>query len=237
MDYKKGACLGDINSITCNDIAGCIILKSSDRTVSILKHKNVWDFSIGDVTSGVVSFNGRTGVIYPILGDYTTSIVGEGSNLYFTTSRSRNSISASVPLHYNSSTGVLTIQDGAADGVTKGAVAFAASDFTTGSGIVSIDYVNTQTADNTRNGVLSSTDWIVFEAKEDTSNKVTTLVGANNTTYPTTLAVASAISGGGLGTVTSVSGVDNSTFSWSIANPTSAADITLTLLLVDGGSY
>jgi hypothetical protein len=37
--------------------------------------------------SGVLSFNGRTGVVTPQLGDYTTSIVAEGSNLYYTDAR------------------------------------------------------------------------------------------------------------------------------------------------------
>ena len=38
----------------------------------------------------VTSFNTRTGAIVPQAGDYTTSIVNEGSNLYFTEARVRS---------------------------------------------------------------------------------------------------------------------------------------------------
>lgn len=41
----------------------------------------------------------------------------------------------------------------------------------------------------------------------------------------------------GSGTVTTVSGVDTSTFSWSIAFASSTPTMTLTLLTVDGGTY
>lgn len=37
--------------------------------------------------SNVTSFNGRTGAVVPLLGDYTTSIVAEGTNLYYTQAR------------------------------------------------------------------------------------------------------------------------------------------------------
>lgn len=38
---------------------------------------------------GVISFNGRDGIVIPQLGDYTTSIVAEGTSLYFTSPRVR----------------------------------------------------------------------------------------------------------------------------------------------------
>lgn len=38
----------------------------------------------------VTSFNGRDGAVIPALGDYTTSIVSEGSNLYYTDARVRS---------------------------------------------------------------------------------------------------------------------------------------------------
>lgn len=41
----------------------------------------------------------------------------------------------------------------------------------------------------------------------------------------------------GGGTVTNISGVNTSTFSWSILNSTSTPAITLSLLIVDGGTY
>lgn len=51
-----------------------------------------WDNSTGlwsfnSISGGVTSFNGRTGAVTPQSGDYTTTIVAEGTNLYFTTAR------------------------------------------------------------------------------------------------------------------------------------------------------
>lgn len=58
--------------------------------------------------SGVVSFNGRSGVVTPQAGDYTTTIVAEGTNQYFTQTRARQSISPSGSISYNSATGVIS---------------------------------------------------------------------------------------------------------------------------------
>lgn len=65
---------------------------------------------------------------------------------------------------WNTTTGTLSIRDGAADGVTKGIVAFANDDFESGSGIISIDYINTQKANASQPGVLTAADWIRFDA-------------------------------------------------------------------------
>lgn len=54
---------------------------------------------------GVDSVNGLTGAV-----TLTTTNVAEGSNLYFTTARVRTSVSATAPLSYSSSTGVLSLQ-------------------------------------------------------------------------------------------------------------------------------
>ena len=45
----------------------------------------------------------------------TTSNIPEGTNLYFTSARARGSISASSPLDYNSSTGVVSVNGLTAD--------------------------------------------------------------------------------------------------------------------------
>lgn len=62
----------------------------------------------------------------------------------------------------------LTIQDAAANGLTKGAATFNASDFNdNGSGLISIDYANGQVASAGVNGFLSSSDWSTFNNKEN----------------------------------------------------------------------
>ena len=76
----------------------------------------------------VISFGSRTGAIVPISGDYTTAMVTESGNLYFTNPRAIAAVlpalSASSPLGYNSSTGAFTCPGcGAYTGSGTGAVA------------------------------------------------------------------------------------------------------------------
>ncbi len=64
-------------------------------------------------TAPVTSVFGRTGDIIAQSGDYSTTLVTEGTNLYFTESRARASISSSATgLTYTTSTGVLSLTSG-----------------------------------------------------------------------------------------------------------------------------
>jgi len=58
---------------------------------------------------GVTSFNTRTGAVVPVAGDYTTAMVTEVTNLYFTDARARGAISGTSPVDYNSGTGVISM--------------------------------------------------------------------------------------------------------------------------------
>jgi len=69
---------------------------------------------------------------------------------------------------------VLTIQDAVADGATKGAATFTASDFNSTSGLVSIDYTNGQAASASTKGFLTSADWSTFNAKQNALTLTTT---------------------------------------------------------------
>jgi len=59
----------------------------------------------------------------------------------------------------------LSIADAAADGSTKGAAAFTASDFNSASGVISIDYANAQKATAAQPGFLTAADWTTFNTK------------------------------------------------------------------------
>lgn len=63
-------------------------------------------------------------------------------------------------------TPAISIADAAADGTTKGAATFTASDFNATSGLVSIDYTNGQAASGSAKGFLTSTDWTTFNGKQ-----------------------------------------------------------------------
>lgn len=76
------------------------------------------------------------------------------------------SVSGSTPIQSSGgTTPTISIQNAAADGTTKGAATFTASDFNSTSGVISIDYANGQTASASNNGFLSSTDWTTFNNK------------------------------------------------------------------------
>ncbi|GAA0561494.1 MDR/zinc-dependent alcohol dehydrogenase-like family protein [Chitinophaga japonensis] len=61
-----------------------------------------------DNNNAVTSVFGRTGAVTAQSGDYTTSQVTEGSNLYFTNARARGALSAGTGISYNNTTGVIT---------------------------------------------------------------------------------------------------------------------------------
>ena len=77
-------------------------------------------------------------------------------------------ISTSAPLSGGgdlSADRTLSITDAAADGTTKGAATFTASDFNSAAGVISIDYTNGQAANGSNKGFLTSADWTTFNNK------------------------------------------------------------------------
>ncbi len=66
----------------------------------------------------------------------------------------------------------LSIADSVADGATKGAAAFTASDFNSSSGVISLDYANGQKASAAQPGFLSAADWSTFNSKVGTDSVV-----------------------------------------------------------------
>lgn len=83
----------------------------------------------------------------------------------------------------------LSIANAVADGTTKGAATFTASDFNdNGSGVISIDYTNGQKATASQPGFLTAADWSTFNSKASGDSTVfssnqNTSQGAGTTTY------------------------------------------------------
>lgn len=77
---------------------------------------------------------------------------------------------------------IISIDNAAADGSTKGAASFAANDFNASSGNISIDYTNGQAASGSNNGFLSSANWTTFNNKQSAitfGTGVQTALGVN----------------------------------------------------------
>jgi hypothetical protein len=94
-----------------------------------------------------------------------TGNAGTVTNGVYTT----RTISTTAPLSGGgdlSANRTLSIADAAADGTTKGAATFTASDFNATTGVISIDYTNGQAASAGTKGFLTSADWSTFNAKQ-----------------------------------------------------------------------
>jgi hypothetical protein len=125
-----------------------------------------------DNTDAVTSVFGRTGAVISQSGDYTTTQVTEGTNLYYTDARSRAAISETVTgLDYNNTTGVLSTTTGYGipttasqtnwDTAYTNRITSASAPLNIAANAISISQSNTTT-----NGFLSSTDWNTFNDKQ-----------------------------------------------------------------------
>lgn len=111
------------------------------------------------------------------------------------------------------STNTVTISDAAADGATKGAASFTASDFDAAAGNISIDYTNGQAASGATKGFLTAADWTTFNNKASSSIYTGSGSLVANTTItggPYTLALT--------GSLVNTFSVDGSTFSVDASN-------------------
>ena len=122
---------------TVNSGAGAITFAAGDWVVY---SGSVWQKSIN--SNAVASVNGQTGAV--VL--YTDDISEDGTpvNLWFTNSRARLALSATSPIQYNNSTGVISILDASASQsgvVTTGTQTFAGNKSFTG--IVAAQYLQT----------------------------------------------------------------------------------------------
>jgi hypothetical protein len=163
LGLSSGSTTGALSSTDWNTFNNKV---PSSRTITI--NGESYDLSANrswTIDGGVTSVFGRTGDVVAVSGDYTTSLVTEGSNLYFTNARSRSAISltttgTSGSATYDSVTGVLNIPN-YEGGITLG----------TPNGLsLSGQELSLGLSSGSTNGALSSTDWTTFNSKQPALN-------------------------------------------------------------------
>lgn len=107
-------------------------------------------------TDAVTSVFGRTGAVVATGGDYTTTQVTEGTNLYYTEGR----VSANTDVAANTAARHNAVALGTANGLSLSGQ------------VLSLGLASTST-----NGALSSTDWNTFNGKQASGNYITALTG------------------------------------------------------------
>jgi hypothetical protein len=135
-------------------------------------------FGFGGSTKGIFDYNLLTSTRTASLPDKSGTIaflddITAGSGTV-------TSVTATSPLTGGTitSTGSIGIQDAAADNTTKGASTYFPADFNSSAGAISIDYVNTQKASASQPGALSSSDWSLFNGKQNAISLTTSGTGA-----------------------------------------------------------
>ena len=143
------------------------------------------------IASGVTSFNTRTGAITPASGDYTTALVTESGNLYYTDARARLALSGSTGISYNNTTGAIssTITQ-YTDTLARASISLSttgtsgAATYDSATGVLNIpQYQGGVTSFNTRTGAITLSSLDVTDALTYTPVTNARTITINGTSY------------------------------------------------------
>jgi hypothetical protein len=150
---------------TAQYLRGDLSLATFPTTVSTFTNDAGYLTNItGKLTAGTnVSVTGLGTTASPYVINSTASGTGTVTNFAFTNG---NGFTGSVSTATTTPTLSLVLQDADAGGTIKGQAGFTAADFNAASGIISMDWTNTQKANGSQSGALSSTDWTTFNGKQ-----------------------------------------------------------------------
>ena len=143
------------------------------------------------IAGGVTSFNTRTGAITPTSGDYTTALVTESGNLYYTDARARLALSGSTGISYNNTTGAIssTITQ-YTDTLARASISLSttgtsgAATYDSATGVLNIpQYQGGVTSFNTRTGAITLSSLDVTTALTYTPVTNARTITINGTSY------------------------------------------------------
>ena len=183
-------------------------ISSSDTILQAIQKLNG---NVSALVTGVSSVFGRTGAVVAASGDYTTTQVTEGTNLYYTQSRFDTAFSGKTTTNLTEGTNLYYTEarvDANANVAANTAARHAAVTIGTANGLsLSTQALSLAAANSTTTGALTSTDWNTFNNKQAALNgtgfvKISgTTITYDNSTYLTTSAASSTylpLSGGTL---------------------------------------
>lgn len=225
-------------------------LTASDYSTFAAKQNAITQGNLTESTSSVLTITGGSNAV---IGSGTTIQVKQATSLQsgFLSSTDWSTFNAkgngtvtgvtgTSPISSSGgTTPAISIADAAADGTTKGAATFTASDFNSASGVISIDYTNGQAASASNKGFLTSADWSTFNAKQNALTLTTTGTSGAATLVGSTLNIPQYSSGGGSSTAVDIQAAYNALGSgikgFNVANPINA--VTSQFSITSGNNY
>ena len=196
-----------ISSTLTGYTSGAGTISSSDTILQAIQKLNG---NVSGLVTGVSSVFGRTGAVVAASGDYTTTQVTEGTNLYYTEAR----VNANANVAANTAARHAEVTLGTANGLSLVGQALSLG-----------------LSSGSATGALSSTDWNTFNNKQAALNgtgfvKISgTTITYDNSTYLTTSSAASTYLPLSGGTLTGALSGTSATFSGAIGT---SGDITIT---------
>ena len=170
--------------------SGAGTITSSDSILSAIQKLNG---NVSGLVTGVSSVFGRTGAVTAASGDYTTTQVTEGTNLYYTQSRFDTAFSGKTTTNLTEGTNLYYTEarvSANTDVAANTAARHSAVTLGTANGLsLSTQQLSLGLASASDNGALSSTDWSTFNAKQsaltfgdltESTSSVLTITGGSN---------------------------------------------------------
>jgi hypothetical protein len=182
--------------------SGSGVVAATDTILQAIQKLNG---NVSGLVTGVSSVFGRTGAVVAASGDYTTTQVTEGTNLYYTEGR----VSANTDVAANTAARHAAVTIGTANGLS-----------------LSTQALSLAAASTSTTGALTSTDWNTFNGKQAALNgtgfvKISgTTISYDNSTYLTTSAASSTYLPLAGGTLTGALSGTSATFSGQVQGGT-----------------
>lgn len=156
-----------IGSILTGYTSGAGVVASTDTILQAIQKLNG---NVGALVTGVSSVFGRTGAVVAASGDYTTTQVTEGTNLYYTQSRFDTAFSGKTTTNLTEGTNLYYTEGRVSantDVAANTAARHNAVTLGTANGLsLSTQQLSLGLASSSTTGALSSTDWSTFNAKQ-----------------------------------------------------------------------